>query len=132
MRTARVERATAESKVSVELDLDGSGKVEVSTGIGFYDHMLSQLGKHGGFDLRGTRSNRSAIGAEVRVHWDGQEQLQQVFGGSGYSAQNQRPLHFGLGEATEIDRAVIRWPSGEVQTIEAPAVGRVHKVEEPS
>jgi imidazoleglycerol-phosphate dehydratase len=52
MRTARVERVTGESKVTVELDLDGAGKVEVSTGIGFYDHMLSQLGKHGGFDLR--------------------------------------------------------------------------------
>jgi imidazoleglycerol-phosphate dehydratase len=52
MRHARVERATAESKVTVELDLDGTGKVEVSTGIGFYDHMLTQLGKHGGFDLR--------------------------------------------------------------------------------
>lgn len=52
MRSARVERATAESKVTVEVDLDGSGTVEISTGIGFYDHMLSQLGKHGGFDLR--------------------------------------------------------------------------------
>jgi imidazoleglycerol-phosphate dehydratase len=51
-RTARIERATAESKVTVELDLDGAGKVDVSTGIGFYDHMLAQLGKHGGFDLR--------------------------------------------------------------------------------
>ena len=51
-RVGRVERATAESKVSVRVDLDGSGSVDVSTGIGFYDHMLSQLGKHGGFDLR--------------------------------------------------------------------------------
>ena len=51
-RTARIERTTAESKVTVELDLDGSGAVDVSTGIGFYDHMLAQLGKHGGFDLR--------------------------------------------------------------------------------
>src|SRR4051794_41210507 len=51
-RTGRVERATAESKVLVEVDLDGAGTVDVSTGIGFYDHMLSQLGKHGGFDLR--------------------------------------------------------------------------------
>jgi imidazoleglycerol-phosphate dehydratase len=51
-RTAKIERGTAESKVTVELDLDGHGVVEVSTGIGFYDHMLNQLGKHGGFDLR--------------------------------------------------------------------------------
>jgi imidazoleglycerol-phosphate dehydratase len=52
MRVGRVERATAESKVTVRVDLDGEGTVDVSTGIGFYDHMLSQLGRHGGFDLR--------------------------------------------------------------------------------
>jgi imidazoleglycerol-phosphate dehydratase len=51
-RTATVERVTAESKISVTLDLDGTGAAEVSTGIGFYDHMLRQLAKHGGFDLR--------------------------------------------------------------------------------
>jgi imidazoleglycerol-phosphate dehydratase len=51
MRTSKIERATHESKVLVELDLDGSGKTDISTGIGFYDHMLAQLGKHGGFDL---------------------------------------------------------------------------------
>jgi imidazoleglycerol-phosphate dehydratase len=48
----RVERTTGETKVLVEVDLDGTGRVDVSTGIGFYDHMLAQLGKHGGFDLR--------------------------------------------------------------------------------
>jgi imidazoleglycerol-phosphate dehydratase len=50
-RTGRVERATSESKVLVEVDLDGAGKTDVATGVGFYDHMLAQLGKHGGFDL---------------------------------------------------------------------------------
>ncbi len=51
-RIGKIERATAETKVSVEIDLDGTGAVEVGTGIGFYDHMLAQLGRHGGFDLR--------------------------------------------------------------------------------
>jgi imidazoleglycerol-phosphate dehydratase len=51
-RRARIERSTAESKVRVELDLDGTGTVQVSTGIGFFDHMLAQLGRHGGFDLQ--------------------------------------------------------------------------------
>jgi imidazoleglycerol-phosphate dehydratase len=51
--TRRVERRreTKETRISVSLDLDGSGIVKVSTGIPFFDHMLSQLGKHGGFDL---------------------------------------------------------------------------------
>lgn len=51
-RTARIERTTKESDVFVELNLDGTGQVEVSTGVPFYDHMLSQLGKHGGLDLK--------------------------------------------------------------------------------
>ena len=50
-RVGKVERTTKESSVYVELDLDGSGKCDISTGIGFYDHMLEQIGKHGGFDL---------------------------------------------------------------------------------
>ena len=50
-RTGRIERVTKESSVLVEIDLDGTGRVEVETGIGFYDHMLAQLGKHGLFDL---------------------------------------------------------------------------------
>jgi hypothetical protein len=83
------------------------------------------------FDLRGGGSNRSAIGAQVRLSWDGQEQLQEVSGGCGYSAQNQRRLHFGLGKAAKIDKAVIRWPSGREQTIQAPKPGQVHQVEEP-
>jgi enediyne biosynthesis protein E4 len=83
------------------------------------------------FELHGTRSNHSAIGAQVRLLWNGQEQLQQVSGGCGYSAQNQRRLHFGLGKNTRIEKAFIRWPSGQEQTIESPAAGRVHKLEEP-
>jgi len=50
-RVGRVERGTKETKVVVEIDLDGTGKVDVSTGVGFFDHMLDQLGKHGSFDL---------------------------------------------------------------------------------
>lgn len=50
-RTARVERSTKESSVVVELDLDGTGNTDIVTGVPFYDHMLSQLGKHGGIDL---------------------------------------------------------------------------------
>jgi len=51
-RSARVERATAETKVLVELDLDGTGAAEISTGVGFFDHMLGQIAKHGAIDLR--------------------------------------------------------------------------------
>ena len=50
-RTGRIQRTTKESDVLVVVDLDGSGAVDIETGVGFYDHMLSQLGKHGLFDL---------------------------------------------------------------------------------
>ena len=51
-RTARVTRNTRETRVEVELDLDRSTEPDIKTGLGFYDHMLEQLGKHGGFALR--------------------------------------------------------------------------------
>jgi imidazoleglycerol-phosphate dehydratase len=50
-RTGRVQRSTKESSVLVELDLDGSGTTDIATGVGFYDHMLAQLGRHGLIDL---------------------------------------------------------------------------------
>jgi len=50
-RTATRTRVTKETSVEVVIDLDGAGTTEVSTGIPFYDHMLDQLGRHGGFDL---------------------------------------------------------------------------------
>jgi imidazoleglycerol-phosphate dehydratase len=50
-RSARVERATRETKVTVELDLDGTGVSDVQTGVAFFDHMLDQLGRHGCLDL---------------------------------------------------------------------------------
>ena len=51
-RTAHLKRSTHESTVEVELDLDGSGRSQVSTGVRFYDHMLASLAKHALFDLR--------------------------------------------------------------------------------
>lgn len=52
MRTAKIERTTSETKISLELNLDGTGEATVSTGIGFFDHMLKSFAKHGFFDLR--------------------------------------------------------------------------------
>ena len=50
-RSASVHRATKETAIDLTIEIDGSGTTDVSTGIPFYDHMLDQLGKHGGFDL---------------------------------------------------------------------------------
>ncbi len=85
-----------------------------------------------GFELEGGRSNRSAIGALVDLFWNEVQQVQQVSGGSGFGSQNQRRLHFGLGPSPQVEKAVIRWPSGTVQTLAAPETGKVHRVREPS
>jgi hypothetical protein len=84
------------------------------------------------FDLEGRGSNRSAIGTQVRLFWNGQEQVQEVSGGSGFGAQNQRRLHFGLGKQAHIEKVVIRWPSGNVQTLTAPQIGQIHRLKEPA
>jgi hypothetical protein len=84
------------------------------------------------FSLEGTKSNRSAIGAQITLYWDGKEQLQQVSGGDGFASQNDRRVHFGLGKHPQIDKAVIRWPSGTLQTLDHLATNRLYTVKEPS
>ena len=51
-RVAVIKRETSETKINLELDIDGTGVSEISTGIGMFDHMLEQLAKHGRFDLK--------------------------------------------------------------------------------
>jgi len=51
-RTARVERKTKETVISVELELDGSGRAEIETGMPFFNHMLESFTRHGFFDIR--------------------------------------------------------------------------------
>ncbi|HEV8369544.1 MAG TPA: CRTAC1 family protein [Pyrinomonadaceae bacterium] len=82
------------------------------------------------FELEGSGSNRSAIGAEVKLFWNGKKQVQTVAGGSGFCAQNQRRLHFGLGKNPQVEKAEIRWTSGRTQIIARPLIGQVNKVKE--
>ena len=69
-RTARIERATSESSVLVEIDLDGTGRTEISTGVPFYDHMLTALGKHSLIDL--------TVRAEGDTHIDAHHTVEDV------------------------------------------------------
>ena len=88
-------------------------------------------------ELSGTRSNRSAIGAQVVCYWkDGagheRKQVQEVSGGSGFCAQNQRRLHFGLGKSAQIEKITVRWPvaSGKTETLTGLALNQNHRIEE--
>ncbi len=70
-RTAHRERTTKETSISIDLDLDGSDqRVAVSTGLPFFDHMLDQIGRHGGFDL--------AIDATGDLHVDAHHTVEDV------------------------------------------------------
>ncbi|MFO0876851.1 MAG: CRTAC1 family protein [Gemmataceae bacterium] len=88
------------------------------------------------FALEGRKSNRSAIGAMVRVFWTMpgssrvQEQVQVVAGGHAYASQNMRRLHFGLGEDARIEKVVIQWPSGEKQILTDVKAGNLHSIVE--
>lgn len=84
------------------------------------------------FDLEGTASNRSALGTEVKVFWNGRQQVQTVSGGSGFCSENQRRLHFGLGKNAQLERVVVRWPSGKTQTLANPLMSQVNKIKEPA
>lgn len=82
------------------------------------------------FNLVGEQSNRSAIGAQVEVSWNGNRQLQVVSGGSGFSSQNQRPLHFGLGSNADIDYVRIMWPSGAEHKLDSLEINKMHTISE--
>jgi len=88
-------------------------------------------------DLNGTKSNRDAIGAQVTLYWKnskGQElkQLQQLACASGFCAQNDHRLHFGLGKGSTVEKAEIRWPlaGSPVQTVTNLQVDKVNQVKE--
>lgn len=97
-----------------------------------YKNIVTPDNKWIEFALEGTKSNRSAIGAQVALYWNGQEQIQEVSGGCGFAAQNDRRIHFGLGKNPQIEKVVIRWPSGKMQTLNGLAPDKIYKIEEPA
>jgi enediyne biosynthesis protein E4 len=97
-----------------------------------YKNTVAPENKWVEFELEGTQSNKSAIGAQVRVFWNKQQQVQEVSGGSGFCAQNERRLHFGLGKNAQLEKVEIRWPSGKMQTLDSVEIGKLNKVKEPA
>ena len=69
-RTASIERATSESKIKVELDLDGTGRSDITTGVGFYDHMLTAFARHSLVDL--------TVHADGDTHIDGHHTVEDT------------------------------------------------------
>jgi enediyne biosynthesis protein E4 len=96
-----------------------------------YKNIVDPADKWIEFQLEGTKSNRDAIGAEVTLYWNDQQQIQEITGGNGFAAQNDLRLHFGLGKSPQIEKAVIRWPSGTIQTLNNLTPDQLYHIEEP-
>ena len=79
------------------------------------------------FTLRGTTSNRDAIGALVRIEHGGISQSRTVKSGSSYLSQSELPLTFGVGTRDRIDRVVVTWPNGRVDEAKAVLTGRAYE-----
>jgi len=115
-------------------DLFNTGSLDVIIANEKARALLYRNGRGGGqwveFKLVGTRSNRSAIGAEMTVEFGGVRQRQVVDGGSGFCSQNDRRLHFGLGN-NSLGRVTIRWPSGQEQVLDGLKADELHVITEP-
>jgi hypothetical protein len=78
------------------------------------------------FHLTGTKSNRDAIGAIVRIFYEGQSQSRMVRGGSSYLSQSELSVTFGLGPREKIDRVFIDWPSGRTEEFKDLRAGKTY------
>jgi hypothetical protein len=82
------------------------------------------------FHLIGSKSNRDAIGANVRIFYNGQKESHMVRSGSSYLSQSELPATFGVGKQDMIDRVVVDWPSGESQEHAKLKTGRAYQLTE--
>jgi hypothetical protein len=127
LRIPRVSRGVAAGDLfndgNVDLvieDLAGSPMILRNNGI---------AGRHWvGFELQGTKSNRIAIGARLKIVAGGLTQTEEIHSGGSYLSQNDLRVHFGLNTAKKIDGLEIRWPSGKIETLKNLDVDRFYSV----
>jgi hypothetical protein len=80
------------------------------------------------FELAGTKSNRLAIGARLKIVAGGMTQTEEIHSGGGYLSQSDLRVHFGLGAATKIDSLEVRWPSGAIDVVKDLAANQFYAV----
>lgn len=123
-----------------DLDADGFPDVVAGFASGFNnpssnpDRLFLNPGNDNNWlDIRltGVTSNASAVGARIELHGEWGIMVREVRAGEAYGIHNSLTRHFGLGQADAIDRVVVRWPSGQIDEVEDPAVlnETVHIVE---
>jgi len=119
-------------------DLDNDGRIDVVvSALGSPAKIFHNISRNENhwilLNLVGTKSNRMAIGAQIRITGeDGLKQWNQVTTSTGYAASSDSRVHFGLGKATRIAEMEIRWPSGIRQVLKGVAADRIVTIKEPA
>ncbi len=123
------------SRCAAISDFDGDGRLEIVTnnfnGPPFFFQNEFAKKHYVAFRLQGVRSNRDAIGAKLHLYQGDKRLTRLVNPAGGYLSQSSKTVHFGLGEMTSVDRIEIEWPSGIRQTLNKPAIDKLHTVIEP-
>jgi hypothetical protein len=128
--------AARSSRSAAVADFNGSGRLDIIVNnfndLPYYFRNYFPQKNYVALRLQGTKSNRDAIGALVKLYAGKEIMTRLVKPASGYLAQSSKTVHFGLGDRTRIDRLEIRWPSGIQQIMEKPAINQLHQVVEPA
>jgi hypothetical protein len=117
-----------DSRAVARCDWDDDGRVDLwlksrtAPRLRFLHNRAPRAGHWLELDLVGTAGNRDAIGARVAVEAGGRKHVATLYAGEGYLAQSSKRMHFGLGDATSIERVTVRWPWGATETIAAPPI----------